>query len=634
MVLVRLARPARGVPGVGWLRRRLSIVAPLVFLAVLMASPWLGLNAFWQGQIVLMVAYALVVSGVNLTFGYAGELALGQVAVFATGAYVAAWLASNGVNDVILDVLAAAVAGAVVGLLSGLPGLRIGGWALAMASFFLVILIPNLTQIIPGVGGDVGLSAIPAPQLFGITLSSGLYMVVALAILALWTAMFRNFAESRHGIAMKVLRESRDLTLAVGSSVYRLKLVAYVVGAVPAAMGGALFAWQIRFVGPGTFDFTLAIGMIAGSVVGGADSVYGALAGGALLEYVNFKTASFATYSVIAYGAILLVGGVLVSGGLASFGRSLAGRLRVAFEPPMPRSSPHSSAADSEPTRIDGARLEVFEVTKTFGAVEALGDVSLTAEPGRITAIIGPNGSGKTTLLNVIAGVYPPNHGRVVVDGRELTSGSAHRHARQGIARTFQSPIIPKGLKAWEVVASARYHEASCSIMHSILRTPLARRLEAEDHRLALATLDRLGMAHLADDPAPTLSLGHRRLLEVGRMLVRTSGVVLLDEAASGLDESDIEILVQVLRSLRDDGATVVLVEHNFPLVVELADVICVLEFGHVISSGRPEEVQSDPRVISSYLGELAGSTAATEHSPGRTGEHPGGRPQSITDLQ
>jgi branched-chain amino acid transport system permease protein len=588
------------------LRNRAPVIGPLLALALVLLLPVIGLNVFWEGQIVLMAAYVLVVSGVNVTFGYAGELALGQVGVFAVGAYVGGWLASNGFNDVVLDVLAAAAAGAFVGLLSGLPGLRIGGWALAMTSFFLVILIPDLTQIIPGIGGDVGLSAIPVPKFFGATLSSGEFMIVAVAILALWLGGFRNFIESRHGIALKMLRESRDLTAAVGSSVYRMKLVAYVGGAIPAAMGGALFAWQIQFVGPATFDFTLAIAMIAGSIVGGTDSVYGAVAGGALLEYVSFKTASFAQYSVVVYGAILLIGGVLISGGLASVGRKVVTKLRIATDVPSRESSAIETGLDlsDDGERIAGTRLEVSDVSKSFGAVEALKHVSLTAEPGQITGIIGPNGSGKTTLLNVIAGVYPPQSGSVSVNGQLLPSTGPQQHARQGIARTFQSPIIPRGLRAWEVVAAARYHEVYCSIGRTILRTPRARRLERDDYRLALATLERVGLRHLANAPATTLSLGHRRLLEVGRTLVRRSGVVLLDEAASGLDEQDIEVLAGVLRRLRDAGATIVLVEHNFPLVVELADIIYVLEFGQVISSGVPDVVQHDPVVISSYLGE------------------------------
>jgi branched-chain amino acid transport system permease protein len=602
------------------LQRALPVAAPLVGLGLLMLAPAMGLNIFWQGQVILMASYALVVSGVNLTFGYAGELALGQVGVFAVGAYVAGWLSLHGYNDFLLAVVAALAAGAVVGLVSGLPGLRIGGWALAMTSFFLVILIPTLTQIIPGIGGDVGLSGIPAPKLFGAQLGEPEFMIASLVVMAIWVALFRNFVESRHGVALKVLRESKDLTATVGSSVYRLKLMAYVGGAIPAAIGGVLFAYQIQFVGPSTFDFTLAIGMIAGSVIGGTDSVYGAVAGGALLEYANFKTASLAQYSIVAYGVVLLIGGVLVSGGLASFGRALA--TGVGLIPRQRRGVDSALRASSQRREIRGSRLTVTGVGKSFGAVQALRDVSLEALPGQITAIIGPNGSGKTTLLNVIAGVYEPDSGEVTVDGAVLPGKGPHLHARLGISRTFQSPIIPKGLRASEVVAAARYQESYCSIPQSMLRTPKARHLDADDRAVAVDALERLGLRDLADEPAPTLSLGHRRLLEVGRALVRRSGVVLLDEAASGLDESDIETFANVLRQLRAEGATVILVEHNFPLVVELADVIYVLELGQLLASGRPEAIQNDPRVISSYLGEAAiAPRASRSEEPAATGQ-------------
>lgn len=605
---------------------RLEIVLPLVLLVAAVLGPAAGLNRFWQSQVILMVAYILVVCGVNLSFGYAGELALGQIAVFAVGAYVSGWLAIHGADDLLVMILAAAVAGALVGLLSGLPGLRIGGWALAMTSFFLVVLIPDLVQLIPGVGGSVGLSAIPPLKLFGKALGPGAVFVAALVILGLWLGVFRNLVTSRHGIALKMLRESRDLTAAVGSSVYRLKLMAYVGGAIPAAVGGVLYATHEQFVGPTTFSFTLAIGVIAGSVIGGADSVYGAVVGGALLEYLDYRSAAFVKYSLPVYGAVLLVGGVLVSGGLAFTATALLGR--VGLGPRAPRRSEHpgtepaggrtvavasgavapgpaSDPAQARPAP-SGRRLEVSGITKSFGGVTALRDVTLSAEPGAITAVIGPNGSGKTTLLNVVAGVYRPDSGTVSVDGVALTSGGAHLHARGGISRTFQSPIIPRGLLAWEVVAAARYQEPYCSITHSVFRTPRARRVERQDRRMALQILGQLGLLHVADEPATTLSLGHRRLLEVGRALARESSVILLDEAASGLDEADLEVLSRVLQDLRVAGATIVLVEHNFPLVVGLADIIYVLELGQLIATGDPAAIQQDPHVILSYLGEGA----------------------------
>jgi len=597
---------------------RVGPVLAIAMLVILLLLPFIGLREFWQIEIVLMICYALVVSGVNLGFGFAGELALGQVGVFAAGAYISAWLMGNGYNDVILCIVASAATGAVIGLVTGLPGLRIGGWALAMTSFFFVILIPDLTQMIPGIGGTVGIFGLPQPEIFGSPLNQKGVYVVAVVILGIWVLLFRNFGLSRHGIALKMLRESPDLVAAMGSSVYRLKATAYVTGAIPAGVGGAVYVMCERFVSPSVFTFTLAIGVIAGSVIGGADSIYGAVAGGAILEYVNFETSAFVSWSTLVYGLVLLAGGVLIAGGLAQLGRRLVAY--AGFQPPellreQPRAEtrPKSTRLAEVDTRR-GRPVVVRDVTKSFGAVRALDGVSITAAPGQITGLIGPNGSGKTTLLNVIAGVYPADSGEVLLGGNRLV-GAAHQHARAGVSRTFQTPIIPRGLLAWEVIAAARYQAEYCSITQAALGTPKSRRIAREDRQASFAVLDQLGISRLANEPAVHLSLGHRRLLEVGRALARNSGVILLDEAASGLDEADIGILAQALQNIRALGMTAVLVEHNLPLVLEVADIIHVLDLGTVIASGTPDVISDNPAVAESYLGKRHAGRATEENA-------------------
>ena len=599
--------------------QRYGPAVPLVLMVLMLLLPLLGITQFWLLQIVLMASYALVVCGVNLSFGYAGELALGQVGVFAVGAYLTAWLMSNGFNDIILCVLASAVAGAVAGFVTGLPGLRIGGWALAMTSFFFVIIIPDLTQTIPAIGGSVGMFGIPEPKIFNASLGPVDVYLFAIVLLALWVVLFRNFVLSRHGIALKMLRESPDLAGAMGTSVYRLKLTAYVAGAIPAAIGGTLYVTAERFVSPGILTFGLAIGVIAGAVIGGAASIYGALAGGAILEYVNFQTSAFVTYSTLVYGAVLLAGGVLVAGGLAGIGRRLLASAGIRAPSVLsPETLAGSSAPATKLADVDtrrGRRVVVRDVSKTFGAVRALAGVSLTAEPGQITGLIGPNGSGKTTLLNVIAGVYRADSGDVLL-GETRLHGAPHQNARVGVTRTFQTPIIPRGLLAWEVIAAARYEADYLSVAQAVLMTPKARRLARADRVASLAVLRQLGIGDLANEPAINLSLGHRRLLEVGRALARNSGVILLDEAASGLDEADIAVLAAALRNIRSLGITAVLVEHNLPLVLEIADVIHVLNMGSVIASGPPDVIRDDPNVAESYLGKRKADRTTEETAP------------------
>jgi branched-chain amino acid transport system permease protein len=190
-----------------------------------------------------------------------------------------------------------------------------------------------------------------------------------------------------------------------------------------------------------------------------------------------------------------------------------------------------------------------------------------------------------------------------VLLGETRLDGAAHQNARAGVSRTFQTPIIPRGLLAWEVIAAARYQAEYLSVAQAALMMPKARRIARADRAASLAVLRQLGIGELANEPAINLSLGHRRLLEVGRALARNSGVILLDEAASGLDEADIAILAAALRNIRSLGITAVLVEHNLPLVLEVADVIHVLHMGSVIASGPPDVIRDDPDVAESYLG-------------------------------
>jgi branched-chain amino acid transport system permease protein len=229
--------------------------------------------------------------------------------------------------------------------------------------------------------------------------------------------------------------------------------------------------------------------------------------------------------------------------------------------------------------------------------------VTLAAQPGRVTSIIGPNGSGKTTLLNMISGFYTLSGGTIVLGGQVISGQSPHRIARRGIARTFQTPIIPKDLSVIQTVATGRYRTSYTSMPSTILRLPSFRRTTRQDRSEAERILEALGIGHLADETAVDQPLGIRRLIEVARVIIAGPSVVLFDEIASGLDDDEVEDLARVIDQLRAAGATVLLVEHNFKLVLELSDQIHVLANGRLVASGPPAEIASHPAVLQEYLG-------------------------------
>ncbi|MFF2508171.1 ATP-binding cassette domain-containing protein [Streptomyces sp. NPDC058067] len=606
-----LWRTVRAVPG--WI---LALALGLVLLVL----PWAGLDFSTSRQIQLTLILALVVSGLNLSLGYAGELALGQAAMYASGAYIAGLLSKAGHTDILVQLLVAGLGALAVGVVTGIPGLRLGSWSLAMTSFFLVLLVPDVLAIFPrATGGRNGLSGIQSPTLFGTLLDgTGFYLVISVVAI-LWFAVLRNIVTSRHGIALRVLKQSPVLASSTGISVFRMKLLAYALGAIPAGLAGALFANLDLYVSPEAFSFTFATTVLSASILGGSASVYGALVGAAVMQFGPNQSSGFQQYALVFTGVFLVVGGVLLTGGLARVCRVLVTRLDRMARPETNTVATGTGPAPNIPP-YKGATLRIRDVSKAFGGNQALKDVSLEALPGTVTALIGPNGSGKTTLLNMVCGFYRTDSGEITLDGAPLHGLTSDGVARAGVARTFQTPNIPAGVTVLEAVASGRYTGHRTSVLAAVLRTPRFRRVRREDLREAERMLALVGLDHLRDTEAVSLPLGMRRLLEVARALIDAPGVLLLDEAASGLDEHEVERLASLIRQIRDAGGTVVLVEHNFRLVLALADDIAVLAHGQLITTGPPEAIERDPRVLSEYLGVDPAPSAAHTSTDRMTG--------------
>mgnify|MGYP001451682877 CR=1 FL=1 len=443
------------------------------------------------------------------------------------------------------------------------------------------------------------MSGIVRPTLGGQPLRNTGFYVLVVACTALWFATMRNLVRSSYGTAFLVLRESPVLARALGVSAYRTKLRAYALGAVPAGLAGALYAYLDGYIAPSVFSFELGLVVLAAAIIGGAESVYGAILGAALLHLAPTQFSIFEEYADVAYGVLLILGGVLFRSGFAGLGHRLLTRA-LADGPPSGRRMPaprHARIPD-----LNGRVLEIDDITVRFGGFTALNGVSFTARPSAVTALIGPNGSGKTTLLNVVSGLLTPQRGHVRIGG-ERAVASADYAARHGVARTFQTPLIPRSLTVREVAASGRLASGKITLAEAVLRLPRYRRRRLADLAAADAALAAVGLTSLADARASTLPLGTRRRLELARALAAQPSVILLDEIASGLDESELADLAALIRAMRGAGATIVLVEHNFELVKEIADHVVVLADGAVLATGTPSEIAGHAEVARQYLG-------------------------------
>jgi branched-chain amino acid transport system permease protein len=544
----------------------------------------------------------------GLAMGIAGQINLAQIAFFGVGAYAVAILTTKSGLGFWTAAVLALLASAVTGLIVGLPALRVQSHYLGIVTLGLALAFTNWVTNAALSGGAEGISAIPVPELPGVDLSSEyLFYYVELIVFALALAFGLFVVRTALGRRMRAMRDDALAAGAIGAEVPVLRMYAFLLASVYGGVAGVLYAGLVRYVAPDTFSIANMFLLLAMVIIGGRQSLIGCVVGAVALSLLREALIDYPTYAQIAYGAVVVLVVVFAPTGLAGLPARLQGvlparRRTVALRAELQPFRPYDRI--ERPERTDGPLLEVQGITKRFRGLQALRDVSLTVDDGEIRGIVGPNGSGKTTLFNVISGLYKPTGGAVRFAGRAVAGARSYRLAQAGVARTFQNLRLFGALSVRDNLLVALDHTRTLSAWRYVLWPFAIWRQDRTLRARADELLDRFGLADFADARPGALPYGIQRRVEIARAMARAPKLLLLDEPAAGLNGDEVRQLSEIVRSIRDSGVTVVLIEHNMGLVMSLCERVTVLASGQVIAEGTPAEVAVAPPVIEAYLGD------------------------------
>ncbi len=538
--------------------------------------------------------YAIAAIGLSLLMGNVNQISIGQAGFFGIGAYAVAYgTTSWSLPATLLWPLAAlfgVVAATLAGIAVGFIALRFRGHYLAVATLAFGLICVGIFHESPLLGGAIGIQDVPYPVFGPLTISGYPAYWFAWSFAALAAIVTLAFVRGRSGRAFETIRNDELAAEVLGIPTRRYKIVAFAYAGALAGLAGAIYASFLGIVVPDAVSVPLSITLLLMVVLGGSGSVSGALIGAALLGVIDISGHQFENSREVAYGVLVIAVVIAAPGGLFGMIRT---RIRV---PATPRRTPdgevaraiNAPIAPSEPIVVRG-------VTRRFGGLVAVNDVSFALEPGTLTSLIGPNGAGKTTLFNAICGIGDLTAGSVTIAGTDVTGRQPHHIAALGVGRTFQNARLFGEMTVLENVLAGTF-----------------RRREGERRAIerAYATLDRLELAHLASTFARDLAFGDRRRVELARAIAAEPWLLLVDEPAAGLNASERERLQHDLLGLRDAGMTLLLIEHDMRLVMSISQRVMVLKFGRLIADGTPDVVRNDPEVIAAYLGTTVPGTA------------------------
>lgn len=607
----------------------------LLFILFLLILPQLSfVPEFWINQMNSIGISALVVFGLVILTGSAGMTSFGQAAFVGMGAYATAYMTVSLGYSPFLGLAVGLLITGVVAWILGQLTLRLSGHFLPLSTIALCLVFYYLFGNMSFLGRHDGLPGVPPIHIFGISLQparNNFYLIWFCVLVVLWLS--QNLLNSRTGRAIRALNRGELMARSFGVKTHHYKMLAFVYAALLAGLAGWLYAHEQRAVSPSTFGLNYGIEYLFMAIIGGFGSLWGAIFGAAMILILRDQIQNIApkvigsniNVEMVFFGVMMVLILQYARNGLIPLlvqwfrrikdarqteRQAEGGSTRLAYgverlrlEKPVTPLAPRPEK-QSQPLAMEQAILQVRDIRKEFGGLVAVNNISFDIKAGEIMGLIGPNGAGKSTTFNLLTGVLTLTSGQVLFKGQDISNWPAHRIAELGVARTFQHVQLLPDISVVENVALGAHLRASSGAIRGALH------LESEsEHQLldeAMKQLRRVGLEDYALLPVGGLSLGQQRIVEIARALCLDPSLLLLDEPAAGLRYKEKEELATVLCALRDQGMSILLVEHDMDFVMRLTNHLVVMDFGTQIAEGTPAQVQTNPAVLEAYLGGVA----------------------------